>query len=365
MEYYNREYKDKQKVNGNGERKNIGIFFGGCSAEYEVSLQSASAVIKSIDREKYNLILIGIDRHSGAWFWYRGNVEQIEQDCWETQTTCVPIYASFDKEIHALYYQEQGKLKNLSLDAVLPVLHGQNGEDGTIQGVMELMGVTVIGCGVLSSAVCMDKEMAHSVAKINGIKTARTFHIEKGDLEKDLKMMALELGYPLFVKPVHSGSSFGITRVAQEEDLLPAVKTAFLYDSSVILEEKIEGFEVGCAVLGKDKLIIGEVDEIELSEGFFNYTEKYTLKTSKIHVPARITSEKAEEIKNTAQIIYKALGCSYFARVDMFLTPTGEIYFNEVNTIPGFTAHSRYPNMLKAVGISFEEIVNSLLEMGM
>ncbi len=138
---------------------------------------------------------------------------------------------------------------------------------------------------------------------------------------------------------------------------------AFAYDSHIILEEMIQGFEVGCAVLGTEELFVGEVDEIELSEGFFDYTEKYTLKSSKIHVPARITPQKAREVQETAKILYRGLGCSYFARVDMFLTPEGEIYFNEINTIPGFTSHSRYPNMMKAAGISFEELLNRLLEL--
>lgn len=172
-----------------------------------------------------------------------------------------------------------------------------------------------------------------------------------------------QLGYPLFVKPLRAGSSFGITKVGRQEELLDAVDHAFAYDSIVILEEMIEGFEVGCAILGTETLTVGAVDEIELSEGFFDYTEKYTLKSSNIHVPARISQEKAQEIQETAMRIYRGLGCSYFARVDLFLTPEGEIYFNEVNTIPGFTSHSRYPNMLKEVGISFAEIIERLLEM--
>ena len=179
----------------------------------------------------------------------------------------------------------------------------------------------------------------------------------------EIKKAAAELGYPLFVKPVRAGSSYGITKVSEEQELFRAVRKAFLYDSRIILEETVEGFEVGCALLGTERPVIGEVDEIELSEGFFDYKEKYTLKTSKIHVPARISAEKAEEIKSTALAVYRALGCTYFARVDMFLTPTGEIYFNEVNTIPGFTSHSRYPNMLKAAGMSFEKVVETLLGM--
>ena len=166
------------------------------------------------------------------------------------------------------------------------------------------------------------------------------------------------------ITTVRSGSSFGISKVLTEKDLLPAIEAAFEHDTTVLLEELIDGFEVGCAVLGTKELIIGEVDEIELSDGFFDFTEKYTLKTSSIHVPARITPEQSDKIKQTALTIYRLLGCSGFARVDLFLTPKGEIYFNEVNTIPGFTGHSRYPNMLGAIGMPFDEVIRRLLEIG-
>ncbi|MCI8327599.1 MAG: D-alanine--D-serine ligase VanG [Lachnospiraceae bacterium] len=343
--------------------KKIAIFFGGYSTEYEVSLQSAYAVIEGMDTTRYEPILIGIDRYTGAWFWYQGKNERIKEDSWQSEQSCISVFPSLDQKIHGLCYLEKDRLQTISLDAALPILHGKNGEDGTVQGVLKLMGVPVIGCGLLSSALCMDKELAHCIVRMNGIKTARSATIQEGYLEESVKKAALELGYPLFVKPVRSGSSFGITKVAKEQELFLAVEKAFEHDSTVLLEEMIEGFEVGCAILGKEELLLGAVDEIELSDGFFDYTEKYTLQTSKIHVPARISPEKAEEIKRAALTIYRVLGCSHFARVDLFLTPMGEIYFNEVNTIPGFTSHSRYPNMLKEAGLSFEEIIHRLLEM--
>lgn len=343
---------------------NIAVFFGGCSTEYEVSLQSACSVIQNINPEKYNLILIGIDRNTGKWFWYQGGIEDIARDLWQTKGNLRPVFPSLDRSVHGICYVEGTETKTISLCAALPILHGKNGEDGTLQGLLELMGVPVIGCGLLSSALCMDKELAHQIVRMGGIKSARSVVIE--DFEKmqekgDIWEKAQEIGYPLFVKPVRSGSSFGITKVQGKEQLIPAIREAFRHDSTVLLEEMIEGFEVGCAVLGTKDLVIGEVDEIELSDGFFDYTEKYTLKTSSIHVPARITDEKSEEIKETALQIYRLLRCSGFARVDMFLTPGGEIYFNEVNTIPGFTSHSRYPNMLKEAGLSFKEVIERLL----
>lgn len=353
--------------------KVLAVFFGGCSPEYEVSLQSAYGIITHVDREDFQLVLIGIHRETGQWYLYNGAPERIPIDCWYSKENCIPVFLSMDKTHHGLYYigrsDKHGspesiiEIKGLSLDAALPVLHGKNGEDGTLQGALELAGIPVIGCGILSSALCMDKELAHRIAEAAGVRTAKCLVIQHSFDRFLIKNSAGELGYPLFVKPLRAGSSFGISMVLKEEDLMTAIENAFLHDSQVLLEEAIPGFEVGCAILGTKDPIIGEVDEIELSDGFFDYTEKYTLKTSNIHVPARISPEKADQIKKTALTVYRALGCSGFARVDMFLTPEGFIYFNEVNTIPGFTSHSRFPNMLKASGLSFRKIINRLLEM--
>ena len=340
------------------KKKKIAILFGGCSSEYEVSLQSAYAVITHMDLEKYEAILIGIDQ-KGVWYLYQGDPANIPGDHWLTKEECIPVVVSPDKELHGILLLKESGVEKISLDGALPVLHGRNGEDGTVQGVLELAEIPLIGCNTMSSAICMDKETAHRLAKDCGVKVPSSFLIDKIDSQQERQIMSYgeQLGYPLFVKPLRAGSSFGITKVGRQEELLDAVDHAFAYDSIVILEE------MGCAILGTETLTVGAVDEIELSEGFFDYTEKYTLKSSNIHVPARISQEKAQEIQETAMRIYRGLGCSYFARVDLFLTPEGEIYFNEVNTIPGFTSHSRYPNMLKEVGISFEEIIERLLEM--
>ena len=178
-----------------------------------------------------------------------------------------------------------------------------------------------------------------------------------------IEALAEKICYPLFVKPVNAGSSYGITKLDTKDKLLEAVKTAFKFDDCVLLEEAIPSFEVSCAVLGNDELITGEPDEIELQDGFFDYTEKYNLITSKIHVPARISKEKASKIKEAGKKIYRALGCHGFARVDLFLKPDGKLVFNEVNTIPGFTSHSRYPGMMKAAGISFETLISKIISL--
>jgi D-alanine---D-serine ligase len=207
----------------------------------------------------------------------------------------------------------------------------------------------------------MDKDRAHKLVSLAGIRTPAGVSFDNTPSDDELTERTKNLKYPLFVKPVNSGSSFGISKIYKKEQLPEAVKNAFMYDSRIIVEENIEGFEVGCAILGDNELTIGEVDEIELTGGFFDYTEKYTLKTSKIHMPARIDPETATRIKEAAAVIYRTLGCSGFARVDMFLTPDKEIVFNEVNTIPGLTFHSRYPNMMKGTGLQFKDIVDKLI----
>lgn len=342
-------------------RKQIAILFGGCSPEYSVSLQSAYSVITHIDRKKYTPILIGIS-NAGDWFKYDGEIEKIPADTWCNEKDCIPVVVSPSRTVHGILTIKNGKIKEMYIDAAFPVLHGKNGEDGTVQGLFELAGIPVVGCGVLSFALCMDKDRAHKLVQAAGISVPQSFVLQN-DMDAEIALMqAEEIGYPLFVKPVGAGSSYGITKVTERNQLPAALKLAFSYDNKVIIEECISGFEVGCAVLENDGLMVGEVDEIELEKGFFDFTEKYTLKTSSIHVPARISAEEATKIKEMAKLIYKTLDCRGFARVDMFLDDTGRIVFNEVNTIPGFTTHSRFPNMMKAVHISFEQIISIAID---
>lgn len=335
------------------------IFFGGCSTEYGVSLQSAHAVLTHLDRSRFEPLLVGITQ-SGGWLYYTGAPDAIPADRWQG-IECVPCTLVLSRGVSHLLLLD-GSGTQLSFDAAFPVLHGKNGEDGTLQGLLELAGIPVIGCGALSSALCMDKDRAHKLAALAGVKVPRSVVFRRSAGMDEIKAAAAKLGYPLFVKPVRAGSSFGITRVTGPEGLPGAVAAAFANDRELLLEEAIPGFEVGCAVLGTDELTVGAVDEIELSQGFFDFEEKYTLKTSAIHCPARIHPLKAAEIQAVAKAIYRALDCKDFARVDLFLTPEGEIVFNEVNTIPGFTAHSRYPNMMKAAGLDFTTLITRIIE---
>ncbi|MDR2167957.1 MAG: D-alanine--D-serine ligase VanG [Clostridiales bacterium] len=342
----------------------IAVIFGGHSSEYEISLKSAYSVLTHMNREKYEAVAIGITRE-GEWFHFRGPYQKILEDSWQNPEDCIPAIISPDRRTNGILVFGEGATRKISIDAAMPMLHGRNGEDGTIQGLLELAGITIIGCNTLSSALCMDKSVAHKLVSLAGIKVPKSLVLQNEADFSAATSFAEEVGFPLFVKPVNGGSSFGITRVETCEELPKAIKLAFEHDNSIIIEENIEGFEVGCAILGRDELFVGEVDEIELLGGFLGCDEKNTLSTTTIHAPARIAADKAHEIKEIAKVIYRALGCSGFARVDMFLTPAGEIVFNEVNTIPGFMPHSRYPNMLKAAGMTLEGIVGGIIEAAM
>ena len=339
--------------------KRILVMFGGCSTEYGVSLQSAHAVLSHLDGARYQPVMVGITRQ-GAWRYYTGPLERILTDRWQ-DGDCVPCTLSLDRGSRQLVLLD-GSGGQIPFDAALPVLHGKNGEDGTLQGLLELAGIPVAGCGTLCSALCMDKDRAHKLAALAGVAVPRSALFRRGARQEELLAAARSLGFPLFVKPVRAGSSFGITRVTEEAALPAAAKEAFAHDREILLEEAVPGFEVGCAVLGTEVLTVGAVDEIQLSQGFFDFTEKYTLRTSAIHCPARISPALAREVQDTARVLYRALDCKGFARVDLFLTPEGKLVFNEVNTIPGFTAHSRYPNMMKAAGLDFTALLTRIIE---
>lgn len=318
----------------------------------------------NIDPEKYDIRMVGITKE-GDWYYYTGVVDNLLNDTWQNPRDCTPAALSPNRGESCLLLLKKEGVERIAFDIAFPVLHGCNGEDGTIQGMLEMAGIPIAGCGTLASALGMDKDRAHKLVSLAGVRVPRHLVLEKDTLPAQAQSFAEEIGYPLYVKPVKSGSSFGITKVAKKEDLADAISLAFRYDSQVLVEENIEGFEVGCAVLGNRELITGEVDEIDLAGGLFDFTEKYTLKTSSIHVPARISTSKSDEIKETAKCIYRVLGCTGFTRVDMFLTPAGDIVFNEINTIPGFTEHSRYPGMMRAAGHTLKEVLTRILELAL
>ncbi|RKT87380.1 D-alanine---(R)-lactate ligase [Saccharopolyspora antimicrobica] len=335
-------------------RLKVGVIFGGACEEHPVSVKSAREVARNLDTEKYEPFWIGITT-GGDWRLCDGP----DAD-WENAATR-PVTLSPDRSVHGLLVMGQEGYEAVHLDVVFPVLHGRLGEDGAIQGLLELSGIPYVGCDVQASAVCMDKSLAYTVAKSAGIATP-VFSVvaESEEVDPD------RLRYPVFVKPARSGSSFGVSKVTRAEELPSALSAARKYDSKVLIEEGVSGGEIGCAVLGElSGLVTGEVDRVDLSHGFFRIHQEDSPETgsenSTFIVPADISEESRQLVQETAKTIYRALGCEGLARVDMFLTDDRRVVLNEVNTMPGMTSYSRYPRMMAAAGVPLSDLIDRLI----
>jgi D-alanine--(R)-lactate ligase len=339
-------------------RLRVGIVFGGCSEEHPISVKSAREVARHLDRDRYEPFWIGITT-DGAWTLCDG-----PDSDWENGSGR-PAVLSPDRRVHGLLVLDEGRCTTIGLDVVLPVLHGRLGEDGAVQGLLELSGIPYCGCDVQSSALCMDKSLAYTVARGAGIATP-TYRAVAGDEN----VHPGQLSYPVFVKPARSGSSFGVSKVVRDDDLSGAVAIARQYDSKVLIEEAVAGSEVGCAVLGNDSdLLVGEVDRIALSHGFLRIHQEREpergSENSTPIVPADIPHEARARVQETAEHIYRALGCRGLARVDMFLTEDGTVVLNEVNTLPGLTSYSRYPRMMAAAGLSLADVIDRVVSLAL
>jgi len=341
-------------------KKTIAVVFGGFSPEYDVSLNSSYSIINAIDREKYEIIMLGIT-NKGKWYRYYGPVEAIPTDKWHVDNTKIKSVIISPERGGGLLEIDGGCAMPVPIDVVFPVLHGRYGEDGTVQGLCELAGIPVVGAGSASSALCMDKDRANKLVSLAGIKVAKSVCFEYMPSEDELMAVKQELKLPVFVKPVKAGSSFGISKVKSWSALSAAVKEAYIYDDAVLIEENVQGVEIGCSVVGNHDLIVGRTDEIEITGDLFSYEDKYTVTAAKIHMPARIDEETERKLQDAAKVIYRVLGCRGYCRIDIFLTDEGEIVFNEANTIPGFTSRSRFPSMMKGVGIEYPELVDMLI----
>jgi D-alanine-D-alanine ligase len=344
----------------------VAILFGGRSAEHEVSLESAINVINAVNKDKYEPVLIGIDRQ-GTWFRNEnallllksGNPDWIH-------------LGEGNREIALMSSKDHGQLLDLKnrewvepIDVIFPVLHGPYGEDGSVQGLSRLANVPCVGAGVLGSAVCMDKDVAKRILREAGIAVAEFVAIRgKGDLGRQIEEIEKTLEYPLFVKPANMGSSVGISRVMNLDELYPAIDLAFKYDAKVVVEQEIPGREIECSVLGNENPIASIPGEIVTKEGFYSYDSKYIDKDGAVLIiPADIDPETIERIQTTALRAFERLECSGMARVDMFLSDQGEIYVNEVNSIPGFTRISMYPKLWEASGISYPDLIDRLISL--
>ena len=350
------------------QKKKIAVLFGGCSSEHEVSCVSAFSVIRNLPREKYDIVRIGITK-DGRWYLYNGPDDLIPNGEWERSAEKSRAFLSPDRSAAGIAVDSPDGFRTVAVDCVFPVLHGRNGEDGTMQGLLELSGLPFVGCGTLASAVCMDKAITHSLLANAGIASAKYLWFFRNRYEgegaaKIKRKIDARLGYPVFVKPANSGSSVGVTKVNAEAELDAAVAAAAAESDKVLVEEAVTGQEIECAVLGNSRPeAAGVVGEIVASAAFYDYDDKYHSSKSKLNIPAHLEPSVAEEVRAEAVRAFRILGCRGFARVDFFVRGGKEILLNELNTIPGFTPISMYPKLWDAAGVSYGELLDRLVNL--
>ncbi len=327
-------------------KKTVAVLFGGQSTEHEVSLRSAYTVLSHMPNE-YNALAVGITK-TGEWFEYTGDYKKIPTGEWE-----------FSKEKRAL------AIGAVKADCVLPVLHGKNGEDGTVQGLFELLNIKYAGCGVCASAVSMDKSMTKRLVSTAGIRQANYVLVDrynKNDLAALIEETEQKLGYPVFVKPCRFGSSVGVSKATDRVALKKGLSEALRFDDRILIEEGIDARELECAVLETENGLIAEVGEVVSAIEFYDYDAKYNNPDSMTVLAPDISPETEEEIKEKARRIFQLLDCRGLSRIDFFLDRrTGEVVFNEINTLPGFTSISMFPMLMKKHGLEIEDIVRALV----
>lgn len=334
--------------------KNLLILCGGQSPEHEISIRSTKNILKALDQNKYAISIIGIS-NKGQW---RYVSEEELSDKITNQGKEVSIHPG---EVDSIRVD---KIDLGHFDLVFPILHGPNGEDGTIQGLLKLLGFPFVGPNVLASAVSMDKDITKRLLRDAGLKVAKWELASKGKPIPEYTDIVNKLGAVVFVKPANMGSSVGVHRVTSASEWDHAMKDAFSFDSKVLVEESIEGRELECAVLGNESPQASGVGEVQ-SGNFYSFDEKYNSGSSaEIVIPAKVDAKYLPDLKSTAIKAYQALNCEGMSRVDMFLTNDGDILINEVNTIPGFTSISMYPKLWEHEGLSYSDLLDRLIELG-
>ena len=348
-------------------RTRVLLLFGGRSAEHEVSVVSARSVYAAIDRERYDVVLAGIDQQ-GRWYFGGKNNESLL-----STTTVVP-----DKQVPArlstagtsLVSEDGDDLPDSEFDVVFPLLHGPYGEDGTVQGLLELAGLAYVGAGVAASAVGMDKALARAIFAASGLPQTQYSVIARSDWRRAqvpvLERLEGEYDYPLFVKPANLGSSVGISKVHDRQELQAGLELASQYDTKLIVERSVENArELECAVLGNEYPKASGVGEIMPGAEFYDYTTKYIDDQSELVIPAELEKSESEAIQELAIRTFKAIDCSGLARVDFFMRPDGSVLVNEINTMPGFTPISMYPKLWAAAGVAYGDLVDRLIQFGL
>ncbi|MBE7034627.1 MAG: D-alanine--D-alanine ligase [Ruminococcaceae bacterium] len=345
-------------------RQTVCILFGGNSSEHEVSRASASNVLRQIDQDKFNVITVGITK-SGSWYVTQASPDEIKSGAWEKRRNkaCVP---SPDPKHHGLLaFNKNGDYSVTRVDVIYPVLHGKNGEDGTVQGLFSLAGIPCVGPGILGSSLCMDKVSTKVVLEAGGIPVTEGFFVRKNyDAEDVHKKITESFGYPAVIKPSRAGSSVGVSLVNNQAELTKALEVAACEDDKILIERAVDAREIECAVLGTTEApeasCLGEI----IKEGMYDYNTKYVADTARPEIPANLSPELSEKIREMACRAFTLTECSGEARVDFFIDrKTGEVTLNEINTLPGFTDISMYPMLWGASGINYTDLITRLIEL--
>ena len=345
----------------------LAVIFGGVSSEHDISCLSAASILRNLDREKYEVYPVGITQ-DGRWYYCPDcTADTVENGEWERLNGKIPALFPPDRSVHGLVLLRDGKTETVRLDCVFPVLHGVGGEDGTMQGLLELAGIPYVGCGVAASANSMDKSITKVLVDAAGVRQAKYYLALRYDFERNaegvVRTAADRLGsFPVFVKPCSQGSSVGVAKANDMLELAAGLTEAFKLDDKVLVEEFIDGHEVECAVLGNHSPIASTVGEIAPAQEFYTFDAKYKDEASQLYIPAHITPQQIETVRQNALRVYAALGCRGLSRVDFFVTHAdGEVVFNELNSIPGFTSISMYPKLFAHEGIDYPTLLDRLI----
>jgi len=351
------------------KKLSVCILFGGISPEHEVSLRSAEAVLNNIDHSKYNVFPVGITKE-GDWILYTGkDYSLLPTGEWKNYPGNRRAAISPVRGQGLLSFEGDCVVREW-IDVVFPVLHGENGEDGAMQGLLQMAGIPYVGPHVAASAVAMDKTLTKLVVDHAGVTQAAWQLVRRSDLnghlEATLDSLENRFAYPMFVKPAGTGSSVGVSKAKNREALEKALKNAAAFDKKLLVEEFIHGREIEVAVMGNDNPVASICGEIDSGVEFYDYDAKYITDTSTAYIPARIGEDVAEQVRDAAVKVYSAIGCQGLSRVDFFVTyEDNRVVFNEINTLPGFTSISMYPKLFAASGIPYSQLIDRLLELAM
>ena len=345
------------------------VLFGGVSPEHEVSLRSAESVLNHLDHDTYEIYPVGISK-DGSWTYFAGrDYSMLPADTWRTCPGNCPAIVSPARGDGLILFRETGP-ETVKIDCVFPVLHGENGEDGSIQGLMQVAGIPCVGPGVAASASCMDKTLTKLMVGQTDVRQADWYLARRSSIRGNIDRLVRDIesggSYPLFVKPSGTGSSVGVSKVRSAEELKEALRLAAEYDEKVLVEEFIDGRELEVAVMGNEKPVASVVGEILAGAEFYDYEAKYHSQASRTVIPADISERAAQALRDAAVTVYEVMGCRGMSRVDFFLTRDGEnVVFNEINTLPGFTSISMYPKLFEASGVPYEALLKELIRLAM